>query len=99
MELLNTILILTKCESAKQLKNLPPDRKQRLAHALAERVPSDLASIEEWNELLKLFMDAPPEQDNKIAKSKLLCCLCGEPYTEVSAVNHNPNQWQFKKKR
>ena len=87
MELLSTILILTKCKSEEQLKNLTPDRKQRLAHALAERVPSDLASIEEWNELLKLFMDAPPEQDNKIAKDKLLCCLRGEPYTEASTVS------------
>ena len=87
MELLSTILILTRCESTEQLKNLSPDRKRRLARALAERVPSDLASIEEWNELLKLFMDAPPEQDNKIAKGKLLCCLRGEPYTEASSVN------------
>ena len=87
MELLSTILILTKCKSEEQLKNLAPDRKQRLARALAERVPSDLASIQEWNELLKVFMDAPPEQDNKIAKDKLLCFLRGEPYTEVSAVN------------
>ncbi len=72
MELLNAILIVTKCERVEQLKELSPERKQKLAHSLEERVSSGLASIEEWNELLKLFMDAPPETENKIAKKKLL---------------------------
>ena len=67
MELLNAVLIVTKCENAEQLKNLSTERKRKLAHSLKERVPSGLASIEEWNELLKLFMDAPPEIENKIA--------------------------------
>ena len=60
MELLDAILTVTKCDSAEQLKNLSPERKVKLAHSLKERVPSGLASIEEWNELLKRFMDAPP---------------------------------------
>ena len=77
MELLNAVLIVTKCENAEQLKNLSTERKRKLAHSLEERVPSGLASIEEWNELLKLFMDAPPEIENKIAKKKLLCFLRG----------------------
>lgn len=47
MELLNAILIVTKCESAEQLKDLSPERKLKLAHSLEERVPSGLASIEE----------------------------------------------------
>ncbi len=80
MELLNAILIITKCECAEQLKDLSPERKQYLAQAIEERVPSGLASIEEWNELLKLFMDAPPEWDNKMAKKKALCYLRGEEY-------------------
>ena len=82
MELLNAILIVTKCENAEQLKNLSPERKFNLAHALEERVPSGLAPIEEWNELLMLFMDAPPESENKTAKKKLLCYLRGEEYEE-----------------
>lgn len=77
MELLNAVVIVTKCENAEQLKNLSTERKRKLAHSLEERVPSGLASIEEWNELLKLFMDAPPEIENKIAKKKLLCFLRG----------------------
>ena len=82
MELLNAILIVTKCERAEQLKDLSPERKLQLAHSLKERVPSGLASIEEWNELLSLFMDAPPETENKIAKKKLLDFLRGDEYKE-----------------
>lgn len=82
MELLNAILIVTKCESAEELKNLSPERKQKLAHSIEERVPSGLASIEEWNELLKIFMDASAETENKIAKKKLLDFLRGEECKE-----------------
>ena len=78
MELLNAILIVTKCESEEQLKELSPERRQMLAQSIEKRVPSGLASIEEWNELLKIFMDAPPERENKVAKKKLLDYLCGE---------------------
>ena len=86
MELLNAVLIVTKCENAEQLKNLSPERKQKLAQDIEERVPSGLASVEEWNELLMIFMDAPPEKENKAAKKKLLSYLRGEEYKE------NPEQ-------
>ena len=85
MELLNAVLIVTKCENAEQLKNLSTERKRKLAHSLEERVPSGLASIEEWNELRMIFMDAPPEEENKIAKRKLLSYLRGEKYKEETA--------------
>ena len=99
MELLDAILTVTKCDSAEQLKNLSPERKVKLAHSLKERVPSGLASIEEWNELLKLFMDAPPEIENKIAKKKLLCFLRGEEYKEENAENNEKKRRLFGQKR
>ena len=80
MELLDAILIVTNCECAQQLKDLSPEGRLRLARSLEKRVPSGLATIEEWNELLMIFMDAPPESENKIAKKKLLCYLRGEKY-------------------
>ena len=99
MELLDAILTVTKCDSAEQLKNLSPERKVKLAHSLKERVPSGLASIEEWNELLKLFMDAPPEIENKIAKKKLLWFLRGEEYKEENAENNEKKRRLFGRKR
>lgn len=97
MELLNAILIVTKCENAEQLKNLSTERKQKLADSLEERVPSGLASIEEWNELLMIFMDAPPEKENKIAKKKLLCYLRGEDYKEKPTLTGKSKWWRFRK--
>lgn len=85
MELMGAVMIVTKCESAEQLRNLSTERKRKLADSLEERVPSGLASIEEWNELLMIFMDAPPEEENKIAKRKLLSYLRGEKYKEETA--------------
>ena len=99
MKLLDAILTVNKCDSAEQLKNLSPERKVKLAHSLKERVPSGLASIEEWNELLKLFMDAPPEIENKIAKKKLLCFLRGEEYKEENAENNEKKRRLFGRKR
>lgn len=95
MELLDVIMIVTNCERAEQLKDLSPERKQNLAHSIEERVPSDLASIEEWNELLMLFMGAPPERKNKIAKKKLLCYLRGEEYKKGSASKCKNKLWRF----
>lgn len=97
MELLDAILTVTKCDSEEQLKNLSPERKVKLADSLEERVPSGLASIEEWNELLKLFMDAPPESENRVAKKKLLCYLRGENYKEKSALTSKSKWWRFRK--
>ena len=99
MELLDAVLIVTKCESVEQLKNLSTERKRKLAHSLEERVPSGLASIEEWNELLMIFMDAPPEKENKAAKKKLLCYLRDEAYKEVSTSTEKKKWWQFKNKQ
>ena len=98
MELLEAILIITKCEHAEQLKELSQERKLKLAHSLEERVPSGLASIEKWNELLMLFMDAPPESENKIAKKKLLCYLRGDEYKEETVSTVKNKWWQFKNK-
>ena len=99
MELLGAVLIVAKCENAEQLKNLSTERKRKLADSLEERVPSGLASIEEWNELLKLFMDAPPETENKIAKKKLLCFLRGEEYKEENTENDKKKRRLFGQKR
>ena len=99
MELLNAVLIVTKCENAEQLKELSPERKHKLADSLEERVPSGLASIEEWNELLKIFMDAPPEKENKVAKKKLLSFLRNEVYKENAATTEKKKWWQPKKKQ
>ena len=97
MELLNAVLIVTKCENAEQLKNLSTESNRKLANSLEERVPSGLASIEEWNELLMIFMDAPPEKENKTAKKKLLSYLRDEVYRENSLITENKKWWQFKK--
>ena len=99
MELLDAVLVVTKCENAEQLKNLSTERKRKLADSLEERVPSGLASIEEWNELLKIFMDAPPEKENTIAKKKLLCYLRDEKNKEDVAPTNKDKWWQFKKKQ
>ena len=99
MELLDAILTVTKCERAEQLKNLSPERKTRLAHSLEERVPSGLATIEEWNEVLMYLADAPPESEKKIAKKKLLCFLRGEEYKEENAENNEKKRRLFGRKR
>ena len=99
MELLDAILTVTKCERAEQLKNLSPERKTRLAHSLEERVPSGLATIEEWNEVLMYLADAPPERENKIAKKKLLCFLRGEEYKEENTENDKKKRRLFGQKR
>ena len=99
MELLDAILTVTKCERAEQLKNLSPERKTRLAHSLEERVPSGLATIEEWNEVLMYLADAPPESEKKIAKKKLLCFLWGEEYKEENTENDKKKRRLFGQKR
>ena len=99
MELLDAILTVTKCEHAEQLKNLSPERKTRLAHSLEERVPSGLATIEEWNEVLMYLADAPPESEKKIAKKKLLCFLRGEEYKEENTENDKKKRRLFGQKR
>lgn len=78
MELLSAILLVTKCENAEKLKALSQERKEKLAASLEERVPSGLATIEEWNELLTVFTGEGHENDKKTAKQKLLAHLRGE---------------------
>ena len=97
MELLNAVLIVTKCDNTEQLKNLSSERKHKLADSLEERVPSGLASIEEWNELLKIFMDVPAESDNRAAKKKLLSYLRGLEYKEKSTLTSKSKWWRFGK--
>lgn len=83
MELLNAVLIVAGCKNSQQLRDLSSEEKIRLASSIEKRVPSALASIEEWNELLMTFMDAPIEGDKKTAKKKLLCYLRNEEYRET----------------
>ena len=78
MRLITAIKIQAQCELDSELKNLPAEKKKRLAKLVDERVPSGLAPIDEWNEVISCFVDAKPEQDNKKAKSKLLAILCEE---------------------
>ncbi len=78
MELLDAILVVTKCKCADELKNLTQERKLTLAQLLEERVPNGLAPIEEWNELLSLFTDESPASDNKVAKERLISFLRSE---------------------
>ena len=99
MELLNAVLIVTKCENTEQLRNLSTERKSKLADSLEERVPSGLASIEEWNELLMIFMDAPPEKENRIAKKKLLSYLRGKVHEEIPVTVEEKKWWQFKRRQ
>ena len=99
MELLDAILTVTKCERAEQLKNLSPERKTRLAHSLEERVPSGLATIEEWNEVLMYLADAPPESEKKVANKKLLCILRGEEYKKENTESNKKKRRLFGQKR
>ena len=87
MELLDAILVVTKCESADELKNLSSERKLLLAKSLEERVPSGLAPIEEWNELLMIFMSGPPADDNKVAKKRLISYLRSQEYNDEATDN------------
>ena len=97
MRLITAIRVQTQCELDSELKDLSVEKKKRLARLIEERVPSGLASIEEWNELLKLFMDAPAETENKVAKKKLLSYLRGEEYKEKSTLTSKSKWWRFGK--
>ena len=83
MELIEAILIVTKCNNVKELRDLSKETKEHLAHLLEERVPSGLATIEEWNEVLFRLDGAPPEFESKKAKNKILNILKGEKYKEL----------------
>lgn len=96
MELLNAVLVVTGCENTEQLKNLSSEGKQKLANSLEKYVPSGLASIEEWNELLLIFTGTSTEKDNKIAKKKLLGYLRGQPFEEKIPQETKNKWWHLK---
>lgn len=75
MRLISAIKIQAGCELDSELKNLPEEKKKRIARLVEERVPSGLAPIDEWNEVISCFTDSEPETDNKKAKKKLLNIL------------------------
>ena len=75
MRLIEAVKVQAHCELDSELKLLPLDKKKRLADLIEERVPSGLAHIDEWNEVISCFVDAKPEKDNKKAKEKLLSIL------------------------
>ena len=75
MKLITAIKIQANCESENDFKNLPLEKKKRIADLVEERVPSGLATIDEWNEVISCFVKAKPEKDNKKAKNKLLAIL------------------------
>lgn len=75
MRLITAIKIQAQCKHNNELKNLSAEKKKRLADLVEERVPSGLAPIEEWNEVITCFVGMEPETDNKKAKSKLLSIL------------------------
>lgn len=99
MELLSAIMIQTKCEKSSELKELPPERKRRLAKLIEERVPSGLATLEEWNEVISCFQELEPETDNKRAKQKLLAILREEESEEEPVSVAKNKWWEFKNKQ
>lgn len=98
MELLSAIMIQAKCETVDELRQMSPEQKIRMAKLIEERVPSGLATLEEWNEVISCFKETEPETENKRAKQKLLSILRGEENKEAIPVNKN-RWWQFKDKK
>ena len=78
MRLIDAIKVQAQCELDNELKKLPLEKKKRLAKLVEERVPSGLAPIEDWNEVISCFVESEPEKDNKRAKQKLLAILLEE---------------------
>ena len=78
MKLIAAIKVQVGCEVDSELKDLPIEKKKRLADLIEERVPSGLATIDEWNEVISCFTDTAHTSDNKRAKKKLLDILRGE---------------------
>lgn len=78
MKLIAAIMVQAGCELDSELKKLPIEKKKRLADLIEERVPSGLATIDEWNEVISCFAESAHASDNKRAKKKLLSILRGE---------------------
>lgn len=75
MRLITAVKIQAQCELDDELRELSSEKKKRMAKLIEERVPSGLATIEEWNEVISCFVESKPETDNKRAKQKLLAIL------------------------
>lgn len=75
MKLITAIKIQAKCETERELKDLSRKQKIRLAYLIEERVPSGLATIDEWNEAISYFEKRDLQTDNEKAKSLLLSIL------------------------
>ena len=98
MRLISAIKIQAQCETDSELRNLSKEKKKRIAKLVKERVPSGLAPIEEWNEVISCFVDAEPETDNKKAKRKLLSILLNQEYKGDTNL-FDDNKWQFKNRK
>ncbi len=75
MRLLTAIKIQAKCKLDSELKTLPAEKKRRLADLVEKTVPSGLAPIDEWNEVIACFVEEKPIRDHQKAKETLLSIL------------------------
>ena len=75
MKLIDAIKVQAQCEQNSELINLSSEKKKRLAKLVEERVPSGLATLEEWNEVILCFKNTGLETDSRKAKRKLLSIL------------------------
>ena len=75
MKLIDAIKVQAQCENNSELNNLSAEKKKRIANLVEERVPSGLASLEEWNEVILCFKNTELETNSKRAKKKLLSIL------------------------
>ncbi len=75
MKLIDAIKVQAQCEQNSELINLSSEKKKRLAKLVEERVPSGLATLEEWNEVILCFKNTDLETDSRKAKRKLLSIL------------------------
>ena len=95
MRLIEAVKVQASCEKNEELKSLPPEQKERLAKLIEERVPSGLAPIDEWNEVLSIFTEEAHESDSEKAKLKLLAILSGKEDKEEAAVKKKRMWWNF----
>ena len=80
MRVISAVKVQARCDNDSELRSLPAEKKKRLANLLEERVPSGLAPLEEWNEVISCFTETEPETDNQKAKTKLLSILREEQF-------------------
>ena len=75
MRLITAIKIQADCQADNDLRNIPTERKKWIADIIEKTVPSGLATIDEWNEVLFCFGECASETDSKEAKKKVLSIL------------------------